>query len=185
FGVVMLCWFAFVGVFLWRQTPQNPPDKKRDPGSLVGVVLQAMSYGIVWAVHRDPFTPFSSNRPVAIATSTMAMGIAIASTWLATKAVRTLGKEWSITARLIEGHKLATGGPYAYVRHPIYTGMLGMLVANGLAFSYWLPLLAALLVFFIGTIIRVSSEDRLLREAFGEQFETYARRVPAFLPGLY
>jgi protein-S-isoprenylcysteine O-methyltransferase Ste14 len=120
-----------------------------------------------------------------MAAAVLAVVAAIASLWLVTSAVKTLGKEWSITARLVEGHKLATTGPYAYVRHPIYTGMLGMLIATGLAISHWLALLAALLVFFIGTIIRVRSEDRLLHEAFGEQFENYARRVPAIVPGIY
>ena len=102
-----------------------------------------------------------------------------------TAAVKTLGKEWSLTARLVEGHKLATTGPYAYVRHPIYTGMLGMLLATGLAASHWAAILIALVVFFAGTIIRVRSEEKLLREAFGDQFENYSRRVPAILPGLY
>jgi protein-S-isoprenylcysteine O-methyltransferase Ste14 len=100
-------------------------------------------------------------------------------------AVKTLGKEWSLTARLVEGHQLATSGPYAFVRHPIYTGMLGMLVSTGLAISHWAALLVALVIFFIGTTIRVRSEEKLLREAFGEQFETYARSVRAIVPGLY
>jgi protein-S-isoprenylcysteine O-methyltransferase Ste14 len=115
----------------------------------------------------------------------LAVLAAIGSVWLITAAVKILGKEWSLTARLVEGHKLATSGPYAYVRHPIYTGMLGMLVATGLAYSHWLTLLAAVVVFFIGTIIRMRSEEKLLREAFGEQFENYAHRVPAIVPGLY
>jgi protein-S-isoprenylcysteine O-methyltransferase Ste14 len=122
---------------------------------------------------------------VEVATSVLAMCAALGSVWLITAAVKTLGKEWSLTARLVEGHKLATTGPYAYVRHPIYTGMLGMLVATGLAISHWTALLAALVIFFVGTIIRVRSEERLLREAFGEQFDDYARRVPAIVPGLY
>jgi protein-S-isoprenylcysteine O-methyltransferase Ste14 len=63
--------------------------------------------------------------------------------------------------------------------------MLGMLVATGLAISHWAVLLAALVIFFLGTTIRIRSEERLLREAFGEQFETYARRVRAIVPGLY
>jgi protein-S-isoprenylcysteine O-methyltransferase Ste14 len=63
--------------------------------------------------------------------------------------------------------------------------MLGMLVATGLAVSHWAALLVALVVFFVGTVIRVRSEEKLLRGAFGEQFEAYARRVPAILPGLY
>jgi protein-S-isoprenylcysteine O-methyltransferase Ste14 len=41
-------------------------------------------------------------------------------------AVRALEKEWSVTARLVEDHKLATHGPYRLVRHPIYTGIMGL-----------------------------------------------------------
>jgi protein-S-isoprenylcysteine O-methyltransferase Ste14 len=99
--------------------------------------------------------------------------------------MKTLGKEWSITARMVEDHKLATEGPYARVRHPIYTGMLGMLIATGLAISHWIALIAAIVIFAIGTLIRVRIEERLLRETFGQQFEDYARHVPAVLPGIF
>jgi len=100
-------------------------------------------------------------------------------------AVKTLGKEWSITARLVEGHKLATSGVYAHVRLPIYTGMFGMLLPTGIAYSKWISVVAAFIIFLIGTVIRVRSEERLLREAFGQRFDDYAMRVPAIVPGLY
>jgi protein-S-isoprenylcysteine O-methyltransferase Ste14 len=186
FVIVMVCWFAFVGIFLLRKKPPSPPDQKREPGSLFGVALQGVSYGIVWGVHRKAFTPIiSGSQPITIATGGLAIAAAISSVWLITMAVKTLGKEWSLTARVVEGHELATSGPYAHVRHPIYTGMLGMLVATGLAISHWAALLSALVIFFVGTIIRIRSEEKLLREAFGEQFENYAQRVPAIVPGLY
>ncbi|HEY6230453.1 MAG TPA: isoprenylcysteine carboxylmethyltransferase family protein [Pyrinomonadaceae bacterium] len=185
FVAVMICWFAFAAVFLLRKKPPSPPDQKREPGSLVGVALQAISYAIVWSVHRPGFTPFVSNEAFAIAAGAIAVAAAVGSVFLTMAAVRTLGKEWSLTARLVEGHQLATNGPYAYVRHPIYTGMLGMLVATGLAISHWAALLAALAVFFAGTVIRIRSEEKLLRGAFGEQFEKYAQSVPAILPWLY
>lgn len=185
FVVVMICWFVFAGTFLLRKKPPSPPDRKREPGSLIGVALQGVSYGLVWGVRRVMFTPIVSNEPVAIVAGVLAIAAAVSSVWLTTTAVKTLGKEWSLTARLVEGHKLATTGPYALVRHPIYTGMLGMLLATGLALSHWEALLAALVVFFIGTTIRIRSEEKLLREAFGEQFESYARNVRAIVPGLY
>ena len=131
------------------------------------------------------FTPIVSSNPLALAASILAICAAVGSIWLVIAAVNTLGKEWSLTARLVEGHKLATSGAYAYVRHPIYTGMLGMLIATGLAVSHWLALLVALAVFFVGTRIRVLREEKLLREAFGADFEEYERRVRAIIPGLY
>lgn len=189
FAIVMACWFFFAGTFIFRQKPPSPPDQKRERGSLIGVGFQGMAYAVVWGGHRDAFTLVISgselSKPVAVAASILAILAATGSVWLITVAVKTLGKEWSLTARLVEGHKLATSGPYSYVRHPIYTGMLGMLVATGLAVSHWAALLAALVIFFIGTVIRVRSEERLLREAFGDQFENYERRVPAIVPGLY
>lgn len=186
FAVVMLCWFAFGGVVLLRKKPPSPPDQKRAPGSHLGLALQALSYAVVWSVRRVPFTPMASgNKLLEVIAAVVAIVAAVGSVLIIKAAVQTLGKEWSVTARLVEGHKLATTGPYAYVRHPIYTGMLGMLLATGLAVSHWLPLIAALIVFFIGTMIRVRSEEGLLREAFGPEFENYARRVPAIVPGLY
>ena len=186
FVVVMICWFVFAGTFLLRKKPPSPPDQKRESGSLFGVALQGMSYGLVWGVRRTMFTPiFSGSEPISILAGLLAICAAVGSVWLITMAVKTLGKEWSLTARLVEGHKLATSGPYAFVRHPIYTGMLGMLLATGLAISHWAAILVALVIFFIGTTIRVRSEERLLREAFGEQFENYARSVRAIVPGLY
>ena len=186
FVIVMICWFVFAGVFLLRKKPPSPPDSKRESGSLFGVALQGMSYGLVWGVRRAMFTPVVAGSDlITMVSSALAICAAVGSVWLITMAVHTLGKEWSLTARLVEGHKLATSGPYAFVRHPIYTGMLGMLVATGLAMSHWAALLVALVIFFIGTTIRVRSEERLLREAFGEQFENYVRNVRAIVPGLY
>ena len=185
FVVVMVCWFAFGGIFLFRRKPPSPPDQKRDPSSIPGVALQCLSYGIVWGLRREAFTSFSSQSMVALIGSMVAVLAALSSVWLIMTAVKTLGKEWSVTARLVEAHELAVSGPYAYVRHPIYTGMLGMLLATGIAVSYWQALVVALLVFLVGTIIRVRSEESLLRGAFGEKFDEYRHRVSALIPGLY
>lgn len=189
FVIVMVCWFVFAGTFIFRKKPPSTPDRKRDRGSILGVALQGVSFGLVWGVRREMFTPIVSGSVlrelISRFASVLAVVAAIGSVWMITAAVKVLGKEWSITARVVEEHKLATSGPYAYVRHPIYTGMLGMLVATGLALSHWIALLAALVIFFIGTTIRMRSEEKLLREAFGQQFEDYSNRVRAFVPGLY
>jgi len=113
------------------------------------------------------------------------MAIAIASVWLVNAAARRLGKQWALAARLVEGHTLIQDGPYRIVRNPIYTGMFGMLLATGLAAGRWIPLLVAIVLFAAGTYIRIRSEERLLRQAFGSEFEQYARNVPALIPGIY
>ncbi len=117
--------------------------------------------------------------------SACTLALAVGSVWLVASAVSALGKQWALAARLVEGHKLITTGPYRFVRNPIYTGMLGMLVATGLAMEHWTGLIVGVVLFAVGLVIRVRSEEKLLRAAFGKEFEDYAERVPAVLPGIY
>jgi hypothetical protein len=65
------------------------------------------------------------------------------------------------------------------------TGMLGMLVATGLIGMEWERLAIAVVLFVVGTHVRIRAEERLLRGAFGVRFEEYARRVRALIPGIY
>lgn len=108
--------------------------------------------------------------------------LAAASVWLAMSAITELGRQWSLAARLTEDHKLVKTGVYAIVRHPIYTAMLGLMIATGLVLSNWIGLAAAIVIFFIGTRIRTHLEEELLREAFGEEFIVWKERVPSLLP---
>ncbi len=183
---VMVCWFVFAGIFLLRKKPPKAPERKRERRFILGIVLQAAAYAIVWGVPRPYFSPlFAMPQSLEIVLGIATLALASASVWIVLSAVRTLGKQWSFAARLVEEHKLITEGPYAVVRNPIYTGMLGMLVATGLAVSHWAALPVALALFGVGTAIRVRSEEKLLREAFGAEFHAYARRVPAVFPRLY
>ena len=183
FAAVVLAWLAFVLTFLFHKKPPSPPDKKRDPGSIAGIVLQGLSYAIVWMIRRQWFTSlFESARGLEITLALLTIGLAFTSVWFCAAALRTLGAQWSLAARVVEGHKLVTQGPYSIVRNPIYTGMFGMLLATGLAVSHWIGLVLAIIVFAIGTFIRVRSEERLLREMFGSEFDEYARTVRAVIP---
>jgi protein-S-isoprenylcysteine O-methyltransferase Ste14 len=75
-------------------------------------------------------------------------------------------------------------GPYRLVRHPIYTSMLCILFGTGFMVTPLWLLLAAVIVFVIGTEIRIRIEDQLLSSRFGERFREYERSVPAYIPFL-
>jgi len=185
---VMLCWAFFAGIFLLRKRPPKSPESKRDPFAILGILLQMVGYFLVF--FQPPHQPFLPAIPAlsgvaGVVFAVVTVGIAAASGWLIEASVRTLGKQWAMRARLVEGHQLITHGPYSYIRNPIYTGMLGMLIATGLATEHWMALLIALPIFLAGTVIRIRIEEKLLRAQFGPQFEEYASRVPAVLPGIY
>jgi protein-S-isoprenylcysteine O-methyltransferase Ste14 len=186
--VVIVCWWLFALTFWLRKRPPRAPEAKRDRTSLIGLFLQAVAYFSVgfYPLQQREFSPVASeSRVVEWGLAVLTVAIAIASVWLVNAAARRLGKQWALAARLVEGHTLIRDGPYRFVRNPIYTGMFGMLLATGLAAGRWIPLLVAMVLFAAGTYIRIRSEERLLRQAFGSEFEQYARNVPALIPGIY
>ncbi len=187
FGVIA-CWFVFVVAFALRKRLPRPTESKRDRTAITGMILQGAGYFLVWfqLLARKQFVPVTLSSPVIEwGLAILAVVIAAASTWLVDAASRQLGKQWALSARLVEGHDLIQNGPYRYVRNPIYLGMFGMLLATGLVRTGWIALLVACLLFFAGTYIRVRSEERLLREAFGVDFDAYTKKVPALIPGIY
>jgi protein-S-isoprenylcysteine O-methyltransferase Ste14 len=187
-AAVMLCWLSFAAVFIFRRKPPRAEnvEAKRDRVAFAGIFLQMCGFFLAWfqPPHR-PFLPPVFSAGVQIVFSVATIALAIASVYLVAAAVNTLGKQWAIAARLVEGHKLITTGPYAYLRNPIYTGMLGMLIASGLAMEHWIALPFGVVLFMTGLVIRVRTEEKLLRSAFGAEFEEYAKRVPAVIPGIY
>ena len=183
---VLGAWFAFGAIFLFRRRPPEASEKIRDPMGTVGLLLQGVGFGIVWSVRRPPGTPlFDAPLPVLAGIAALDVALAVGSVALTLWSVRTLGRQWALAARLVEGHQLVTGGPYRYVRNPIYTGMLGMLVATGVAWSRPVALVLGVLIFCAGTVVRIRAEERLLRTAFGETWEAWAGRTPALLPGIW
>lgn len=188
FYAVMICWMAFLVTFLLRKRPEKRAETKRDWSAVPGLVLQGGAFFFVWfkPLARPSYSqilPLPRWAELTLAVSTIAL--AAASVWLVNAAVRRLGKQWAVAARLVEGHRLITDGPYSLVRNPIYAGIFGLMFATGLAFTRWQILLPAAVVFLLGTWIRVRGEERLLREAFGSEFEDYAQRVPAMIPGVW
>ena len=78
-----------------------------------------------------------------------------------------------------------TGGPFAYVRHPIYVAMFLFTIALAIAFGHGARLLIGLPIFAIGTWMRISREEKLLRDMFGASYDAYAARVKRFVPGIF
>jgi protein-S-isoprenylcysteine O-methyltransferase Ste14 len=149
--------------------------------------VQGIAYFIVWfaPLWRREFVKAAGSEWAGWIIAVVSIALAAASVGFVIWAARCLGKQWSLGARLVESHELIQDGPYRFVRNPIYTGMLGMLVATGLVVTNWSVLLLAVVLFALGTWFRVRVEERLLRDAFPEEFEEYARRVPALLPGIF
>ena len=184
FAVVIVGWFVFGAMFLLRKAPPRDKAVRRERVSYLGIVIQGLGYFPVWMLQRLPrFSPIVPLPGVlAYLLPILAAALSIGCVWMSMAALRTLGREWSLEARLVEGHRLVIEGPYRLVRHPIYSAMLGKLIATGIMVSHWIGLLAGIVLITIGTAIRVRSEEKLLRAQFGAEYDDYARRVPGIVP---
>jgi protein-S-isoprenylcysteine O-methyltransferase Ste14 len=94
----------------------------------------------------------------------------------------TLGRNFSMSLVVRRDHVLVTGGPYRWIRHPMYTGFSMFFGGLCLASASWLVGVTAALGFGTVMIVRTPQEERMLRDRFGEEYEAYRRRTGRFLP---
>ncbi len=147
----------------------------RAPLSMVGLLLEGVAILLILSWRKQ--LSGTSN-----ATALAAIAIALWSVYLASESVRHLGRQWRIKAVVTADHELITTGPYGLIRHPIYLALMGMALSTALLITQTKGLLIALVIYLIGTEIRVYAEDGILRQRFGAEFDNYAHRVKAYLP---
>jgi protein-S-isoprenylcysteine O-methyltransferase Ste14 len=92
-----------------------------------------------------------------------------------------LGRNWSGTVTLKENHELIVRGPYRLVRHPIYTGLLAMLIATAIEQGHIAGMIGVVLV-FASFWIKLGSEEELMASQFPKQYADYQERVKRIIP---
>jgi len=94
-----------------------------------------------------------------------------------------LGRNWSSSVTIKQGHELITTGPYAVVRHPIYTGILAGFLGMAIAISQVRGFIVLVLI-LIAFWLKLRMEEQWMRSQFGETYATYARQTAALVPYL-
>lgn len=92
-----------------------------------------------------------------------------------------LGQDWSGTVTVKRDHELIRSGPYRFVRHPIYSGVLLAVAGTAVARGEWRGLLAVLIL-FVALWRKLQHEERWMGEAFGEDYAKYRSEVSALIP---
>jgi protein-S-isoprenylcysteine O-methyltransferase Ste14 len=119
--------------------------------------------------------------PQGLATFFAGAAVTLAGLAFAVWARMHLGANWSRSVTVKQDHELITSGPYALVRHPIYTGILTGFLGSAMAEGQVRSLIAFLLVAII-LWVKLRLEEQWMRSEFGETYEAYARRVHGLVP---
>ncbi len=118
--------------------------------------------------------------PFAVGCALLVLGL-----WLLHRSHADLGTNWSITLELRENHTLVVDGIYAQVRHPMYLALLLHSVGQALVLPNWIAGPSYLVAFGLLFLLRVGAEERMLRQRFGKEYESYMSRTKRLIPGLW
>jgi len=177
--LVLACW-VFLTVY-WNISARSakPTAEAQDWSGRLARMPIWLGYILLTAIWVHPFG-MAVIRRTAVSDS---IGVAICALGLLVSigARRALGNDWSRDVELKQGHKLVERGPYAFVRHPIYTGHLLMGLGTAIG-SGMLVAFAGLALFFVGFWIKLRQEERLLVRSFPEEYPAYQARVRALVP---
>jgi protein-S-isoprenylcysteine O-methyltransferase Ste14 len=182
FDPLYLPWLVFAAY--WLLSMRNlKPVKSREPAAnrglqIVVIVIAALLVFSDMAAHT-----VLRRRFVAHSATVYDLGLAMACAGIAVAiwARYHIGAYWSGRVTLKQDHKLIQSGPYARVRHPIYSGLLLAWAGTVLAIGRWSALVALVAVITV-VVTKAMREQRVLEQEFGEQYRDYKRRAGFLFP---
>jgi len=182
-GIGLAAFFLSLSFARKRGEPgRGEEGAKTASSSWIGIGIQALGFMCVgfgpMVIRRDSTSPLMLGEGAAV------LLLVLTTLVLFVTSSRAMGKNWSLVARTREDHQLVTWGPFARVRHPIYTGLFCFMIGMAIAFGHYRGLILGIPLYWIGTWIRVAREERLLRAQFGAAYDDYAARVKRFVPGI-
>lgn len=182
-GVV--AWYIIRYPFERRAKRVRVVTSRRSTSEIVGLVAAVIGMAVVPAIYVATGTPEAADYPpqpwaVVIGTAVYATAL-----WLFRRSHKELGRNWSITLEIRENHKLIRTGPYALVRHPMYTSFLLMALGQAFLLPNWVAGIAGLLGFAVLAVLRVGTEERMMLEIFGEEYVAYMGQTKRIVPFVY
>jgi protein-S-isoprenylcysteine O-methyltransferase Ste14 len=182
-----LTWvWAATGIY-WvinaRAAARNPAETKEPQTQrILRLLVLALTFVLLLSPSLVAFGPlvwrFVPNRLVIRDLGLALAGLGIL---LMIWARRHLGHYWSDKVEIKTNHQLISTGPYARLRHPIYTGMLVGIAGTALAVGEWRGI-AAFLLLLTNYVIKARKEERILRQRFGSAFEEYEGKTGFLVP---
>jgi protein-S-isoprenylcysteine O-methyltransferase Ste14 len=181
----VVLWIAWI--LYWLRAARSVIGTRRSESWQSGASYRIpLGIGVLLLSFRRLLPPAWSRRryPPSIRSAIAALTLQTAGLGLTVWARIHLGKYWSATITLKQGHRVIQTGPYAWVRHPIYSGLL--LALSGTVI--WIGTLQSFLglsLLFASFIRKLNLEERWLREHLGAEYGCYQLRAKTLVPGVW
>ncbi len=165
-----------------RVMPNREAVEREGPGMFIArVILFFILIGwlALYAINPTWMKLLSVPLPAWLRWIGFALGLASLGFWSWTQIA--LGKEWSPQLQLRKEHHLVTTGPYARIRHPLYTAMIGYGISLALVTANLFFIVFAITM-IAGVFTRLPKEEQMMIKEFGEQYKAYMQRTGRFFP---
>jgi protein-S-isoprenylcysteine O-methyltransferase Ste14 len=161
-----------------RERTRSQPGMTAGDGGLIVVAVVFVGLAVAGRSHFDGLTVG------ALWVRVLGLAVLVVSTVFTLRARLSLGTMWSNAPKVQGDRHLRTHGPYAVTRHPIYTGLLGMMLGATLlsGIGQWIVIFPAALIVFE---VRIRMEEHLMLATFPDEYPRYRRQVPQLVPGLH
>ena len=149
---------------------------------LLTLVMVGFLVSLIWVA--SPAFAFADYplRPAPFIGGILCLALAL---WLFYRSHADLGTNWSVTLQVREKHELITRGVYRHVRHPMYLSLLLFSLGQALVVSNWVAGPAYGVAIAILLALRVGTEERMMLEHFGTDYEKYMTRTKRLVPGVW
>lgn len=181
----VIAWYIIRYPFERRAKRVRVVSHRRSTSEALGLAFALLGLAVVPAFYVATGIPRAADYPAHVLSVVVGALLYGAAMWVFRRTHKALGRNWSITLEIREKHELVSGGPYAFIRHPMYTSFLLMGLGQAFLLSNWVVGLAGLLGFAILFFLRVDKEERMMLEIFGPQYRAYMDRTKRIIPYLY
>jgi protein-S-isoprenylcysteine O-methyltransferase Ste14 len=186
--LILACWLAFIAVWLVHAAGRKETIERGSFGSRLAYWLP-LAIGSALIGKGFSHTPYPGNLGDVLLTRTPLhgwIGFALALTGLlvAIWARQVLGRNWSASVVVKDKHELVTSGPYARIRHPIYTGLLLMLLGSAVSLGTRAAFLGFMLC-LLSCWIKLRQEEMLMIRVFPDSYPAYRTRTKRLVPFIW
>lgn len=181
----IVTWYIIRRPFERRAKRVRVVNDQRSNSDRAGLAAALLGLSILPALYLATGIPKAADYPARTWAVALGAVIFFSGIWLFRRTHKELGRNWSITLEIRDKHELISGGPYALVRHPMYSSFLLMAVGQALLISNWVVGLAGLIGFAVLFFLRVDKEEHMMLETFGPQYRAYMERTKRIIPYIY
>jgi protein-S-isoprenylcysteine O-methyltransferase Ste14 len=165
-----------------RRTGELRREKGLRERLLLAFLMVAFFAVLVWIV--TPFLAFADypQRLTVLIGGVVLLAVGLV---LLYRSHRDLGPHWSITLELGDGHEMVRRGLYRHLRHPMYLAVIVYGAGQALVVPNWIAGPLYLVAVAVMIALRIGAEERMMTEAFGEQYRAYAAVTKRLVPWLW